>query len=330
MNSSSLFKKISGLKVFIIGDVMLDNYWFGYSDRQSPEAPVPIVSLQKKESRLGGAFNVALNCKAFTTHVTTLSVIGKDDEARRLLDIAESEGLNTKFILQSTERVTTSKSRVISSNKHLLRIDDEEASDLPLQLEQKFINHCLKAIQIEKPDAIILQDYNKGVLTPSVIKNVIMHAKEIGCIVAVDPKHDNFWMYQGVDIFKPNLKEIKEALSISDLSVHLKALKNIHQSIHQRNNNTVSFVTLSDKGVFVQKENCAHMLKAHKRNIVDVSGAGDTVIAVATLVYTATLDALQMAQIANTAGGLVCEEVGVVSISKKRLLSEIRKEVNQK
>ncbi len=324
MNSTTLFNKIAKLKVFVIGDVMIDNYWFGYSDRMSPEAPVPIVTLQKKETRLGGAINVSLNCQALGAETITLSVIGQDEEAKRLLQTAKENGLNTKYILKSKDRVTTSKSRVISSDKHLLRIDDEEAKNLPRKLEQQFINHCLKAIQIEKPDVVILQDYNKGVLTQSVIRNVMAHAKEIGAKIAVDPKHDNFFAYKGVDIFKPNLKEIKDGLGIESLKVNKTNLKDIHEQIKAKLKHNISFITLSEKGVFVQKDKNAHIIKAHKRDIVDVSGAGDTVIAAASLVYTATEDAILMAEIANLAGGLVCEGVGVVCIDKKRLKKEVK------
>jgi D-glycero-beta-D-manno-heptose-7-phosphate kinase len=254
MNTSTLFNKIAKLKVFVIGDVMIDNYWFGYSDRTSPEAPVPIVTLQKKETRLGGAINVSLNCKALGAETYTLSVIGKDEEAKRLMQVANDNDLITTYIVQHKERRTTSKSRVISSDKHIVRIDDEETNNLPRKIEQQFISHCLKAIQIEKPDVIILQDYNKGVLTPAVIRNVIAHAKEVGAKIAVDPKRDNFFAYKGVDIFKPNLKEIKDGLGIENLKVNKTNLKDIHEQIKGKLNHGISFITLSEKGVFVQKD----------------------------------------------------------------------------
>ncbi len=295
---------------------MLDNYWFGSSDRMSPEAPVPIISLKKKESRLGGALNVAANCIALGANTHILSVIGKDEDGKTLLNLCKKEKIKTNFILQDEKRITTTKARVISSEKHMLRIDHEQTTKLSRTIEHRFINSCLKAIQIEKPNVIILQDYNKGVLTPTVIRNVIRHAKEVGATVCVDPKLTNFFAYKGVDIFKPNLKEVKEGLNINKLSISKTSLKKIHQRLQDKLKHQISLITLSENGVFVQGPQDAQLYKAHKRNIVDVSGAGDTVIAVAALVYSATYNKELMAQIANLAGGLVCEQVGVVTIKK--------------
>lgn len=325
MKTTTLFNKISKLKVFVIGDVMLDNYWFGHSDRMSPEAPVPIVTLEKKDSRLGGALNVAANCKALGAETYMLSVIGKDEEGKQLLDLCKKGKINTKFILQDLGRITTTKARVISSNKHMLRIDNEQTKKLSRDTGYKFIDKCLKAIQIEKPDVIILQDYNKGVLTPAVIRNIIRHAKEIGSVITVDPKFENFFAYKGVDVFKPNLKEVKDAFGLKKLNANLKNLKKVHTDISDKLNHKISFITLSEKGVYVQEIDSGVIIPIHKRKIVDVSGAGDTVIAVASLVYTACLDKNKMAEIANLAGGLVCEHVGAVSINKKRLKSEATK-----
>ena len=319
MNTNTLFKNLAKQKVFVIGDVMLDNYWFGYSDRMSPEAPVPIVTLEKKESRLGGALNVVANCQALGAETYILSVIGKDEDGKTLLDICKRENIKTNFILSDPNRITTTKARVISDNKHMLRIDHELTKKLARETEHKFIDKCLKAIQIEKPDVIILQDYNKGVLTPTVIKNIIRHAKEVGCIITVDPKLKNFFAYKGVDIFKPNLKEVKEGLGLSKISTTKKGLQQIHKDLQEKLKHKISFITLSEKGVYVQEVNSGLLIPVHKRNIVDVSGAGDTVIAVASLVYSATKDKELMAEMANLAGGLVCEHVGVVSINAKEL-----------
>lgn len=325
MNTTTLFNKISKLKVFIIGDVMLDNYWFGHSDRISPEAPVPIVTLKNKESRLGGALNVAANCNALGADTYMLSVIGEDEDGKQLLDICKKEKINTKFVLQDASRITTTKARVISSDKHLLRIDNEQTKKLSRDVAYKFINKCLKAIQIEKPDVIILQDYNKGILTPAVIRNIISHGKEVGSVITVDPKFDNFFAYKGVDVFKPNLKEVKDAFGINRLTVSLKSLRRIHSDLQEELKHKISFITLSEKGVYTQEEDNCALIPIHKRNIVDVSGAGDTVIAVASLVYAVTQNKDRMAQIANLAGGLVCEHVGVVSINKKSLKQGVTK-----
>ncbi len=318
MNAENLFNKIAKQKIFIVGDVMLDNYWIGESNRMSPEAPVPIVSLQHKESRLGGALNVAANCIAMGAETYILSVIGNDEDGKQLLSISENQGINTNFILTDPNRITTTKARIISDNKHLLRIDNEHCNKLDQAIEHKFIEKCLKAIQIEKPNVLILQDYNKGVLTPFVIKNIIAHAHEIGCIIAVDPKFENFFEYKGVHIFKPNLKEVKEALDIHDLEINQLSLSEIHSQLQEKLEHQISFITLSEHGVFVQENDEAQLFPTFKRTIVDVSGAGDTVIATAALVYSICHEKNTMAQIANLAGGLVCEEVGVVAINKEK------------
>lgn len=324
MSTNSLFKSLANQKVFVIGDVMLDNYWFGHSDRMSPEAPVPIVTLKKKESRLGGALNVVANCMALGAETHILSVIGKDEDGKSLLDICKKNNIETKFLLQDVNRITTTKARVISDQKHMLRIDHEQTKKIARETEHKFINKCLKAIQIEKPDVIILQDYNKGVLTPTVIKNIIRHAKEVGCVITVDPKLKNFFAYKGVDIFKPNLKEVKEGLGLNKLSTTIPSLQKVDKALRDKLRHKVSFITLSEKGVYVQEtDKKSVLIPIHKRQIVDVSGAGDTVIAVASLVYSATKNEELMAQIANLAGGLVCEHVGVVSIDPKRLKKEV-------
>ncbi len=316
---------MSSQKVFVIGDVMLDNYWFGHSDRMSPEAPVPIVSLENKESRLGGALNVVANCQALGADTHILSVIGKDEDGKTLLKICKERHINTNYILQDVSRITTTKARVISDKKHMLRIDHEQTKKLARDTEHKFINRCMKAIQIEKPDVIIFQDYNKGVLTSAVIRNLIKHAKNAGCTITVDPKLKNFFAYKGADIFKPNLKEVKEGLGLKRVLASKTGLKAIHNNLQGKLKHKISFITLSEKGVFVQKDQEAELFKAHKRNIVDVSGAGDTVIAVASLVYSVTQDKNLMAQVANLAGGLVCEFLGAVSVDKKQLKKEVEK-----
>jgi len=318
---TGLFRKIAGLHVVVVGDVMLDNYWWGDVDRVSPEAPVPVVMLKKRESRMGGAANVAMNCKALGAKVTLASVVGKDHEGHLLKDMAEQEGIDTSLLMLSNDRITTTKTRIMSRSQHILRMDDETTEELTTKDEHPFIDKLLKYLQMQKPDVLIFEDYNKGVLKENVIERTIDHCREIGMVVAVDPKKKNFLAYKGVTIFKPNLKEVREGLNITLNPVNKANMDKAHKALHAELKHEITFVTLSEHGVYYSNSK-SELIPSHLRSIADVSGAGDTVIATASIIYTLTKDPAMMANISNIAGGLVCEDVGVVPINKKRLMEE--------
>jgi rfaE bifunctional protein kinase chain/domain len=321
-NFQQLFKQFSSLKVGVIGDVMLDTYMWGNVDRISPEAPVPIVTLKSKEERIGGAGNVALNLQSLGAQAFVLSVTGNDDEAEILHGLFGRNRINSNYCIRSTGRVTTNKTRVISRNQQMMRLDAEITADLSAEDQQGLIELFEEFVRREKPDVIILEDYNKGVLTEAVIQVVISVCREAGIITAVDPKRKNFFTYKGVDIFKPNLKEVKEALNFLFTDVNPVLLQDIHSELHHLLHHRISFITLSEKGVFYEEGTRQAIIPSHIRNVADVSGAGDTVIAVAALVYAATRNVHLMAEIANIAGGLVCEEVGTAAIDRVKLLHE--------
>ncbi len=319
-----LFHQFTGLKVAVIGDVMLDTYWWGNVDRISPEAPVPVVAVTKKEQRIGGAANVALNVHSLGASVSMISVLGKDEDGDQLTELLKKNGIETKYLVHSEHRITTNKIRIISRNQHMMRLDAEIADDLGKEDEDRLLYRFENYIAAEDPDVVILEDYNKGVLTAAVIKQVIALCKKQGILTAVDPKRKNFFAYEGVGIFKPNLKEIKEGLNMMPESINLSVLKDMHLLLQEKLQHQVSLITLSEKGVFYQQENNGAIIPTHIRSIADVSGAGDTVIAVASLVYAAAKDVKLMAEMANIAGGLVCEEVGTVAIDAGKLLSECK------
>lgn len=319
---NKLFKRLTELKAGVIGDVMLDTYWWGSVDRISPEAPVPVVALRKKEHRMGGAANVALNIKALGAKVSIFSVIGDDEDGRTLDNLFKEEHIGTSYLLKSNKRITTSKSRIISRNQQMLRLDSEITKDLDPPDEGRLIDAVTKYIEQENPDVLIFEDYNKGVLSPRVIREVIQLCRAKGIATTVDPKRKNFFAYEGVSIFKPNLKEVREAFNIIDENLDQETLESIHDQLRARLHHDVSFITLSERGVFYEDSLNAGVVPAHIRNIADVSGAGDTVIAVASLVYAATKDIKLMAEVANLAGGIVCEEVGTVAINKEKLMAE--------
>lgn len=318
----SLFQQFNQLKVVIVGDVMLDTYWWGHTDRISPEAPVPVVSLDKREQRVGGAANVALNTASLGAQTTVISVIGNDEDGTDLTELLKGHLINTNYIIRSTDRITTNKTRIMSRNQQMMRLDSEYTHDISEPMESALydaINLCFKN---DKPDVLIFEDYNKGVLTEGLITKLIALCKENGVVSSVDPKRKNFLSFKNVDIFKPNLKEVKEGLNLLIDHIDLTTLDKMHHALQNVLNHKISFITLSEKGVFYQMENEARIIPTHVRNIADVSGAGDTVIAVASLVYAATKNMHLAADMANIAGGLVCEEVGTAAINKQLFLDE--------
>lgn len=325
-----LFKSFSSVRIGVIGDMMLDTYWWGNVERISPEAPVPVVTVGRKEYRIGGAGNVALNLASLGAPVSVFSVIGDDDDGRILTGMLNEKKIGTGYMLNSGTRITTNKMRVISRNQQMMRLDSETVAPLLAEEEQKLIKQVEIFIREESPAAIIFEDYNKGVLTEKVIRTIIELCKSKSVITAVDPKRKHFFDYSGVDIFKPNLKEAREALNLLIEEVNVSTLADIHQKLLAELGHKISFITLSEKGVFFNDGKSSGVVASHIRNVADVSGAGDTVIAVATLVYALTRDTLMMADIANLAGGLVCETVGTVAIDKTRLLRECQRLLSEK
>lgn len=315
-----LFDDMQQLHVVVIGDVMLDNYRWGVIERMSPEAPVPIVTVKKRDNRLGGAANVALNCIALGTKVTLASIVGDDNDGSILEQLANDAGIDTTLLVKSHHRPTTTKTRVIVDDKHMMRLDEEVCDDLTTEEEHPFIDMVMRYLQIEKPQVVIFEDYNKGVLKENVIHKIVQHCNHLGIITAVDPKKKNFLAYKGVTIFKPNLKEVREGLDLEVVNVDKDELDAVHTVLQEALQHSITFVTLSEKGVYYNDGKSA-LIPTHKRDIKDVSGAGDTVIATASVTYTLTKDAQLMAEISNLAGGLVCEYVGVVPIDKDLLLS---------
>ena len=322
----NLFAGFSNLKVLILGDVMIDSYLTGKVDRISPEAPVPVVLASHKSNMLGGAANVALNIRSLGAVPILCSVIGDDTRGADFVRLLEREHIDTSAILKSGHRITTTKTRIIGNKVQLLRVDEEITNDL-ITADQHRLLMKLDAI-MEQGDirAVILQDYNKGILTPDVISHIITLGNSKNIPVVVDPKHKNFSAYRQVDLFKPNLKELREGLK---QEIELKDLEKIKLACaewQQQQDITSMMVTLSENGLFMREIMDGHAKEyhfpAHLRNIADVSGAGDTVISVASLCRALHADSWITAALANIAGGLVCEQLGVVPVNGKQLLEE--------
>ena len=320
-----LFADISKMKVAVIGDVMLDTYWWGSVERISPEAPVPVVAVSKKENRIGGAGNVALNVEELGASVALLTIIGDDDDGVQLKKLLQGKDIDTRFILESKKRITTNKIRIISRNQHMMRLDAEHTKDIDEADEEKLQNQIEKFITSEKPDVVILEDYNKGILTGNIITNTIAFCRKNNIPTTVDPKRKNFFCYRNASLFKPNLSEAVISLNLLPEEISVELLEEIHGQLKEKLDHSISLITLSEKGIFYQENNNKKIIPSHRRNIADVSGAGDTVIAVASLIYAATKNVDLSASIANIAGGIVCEEVGTVPINKEKLLQECKR-----
>ena len=312
-----------GTSVLVLGDVMVDAYLWGRVDRISPEAPVPVVHVYERSARLGGAANVALNLAALGARPVVVSTVGHDAEADRLERLLKEAGLSTEGIVRAAERSTTVKTRVISGHQHIVRVDEETLRPLSLEEEDALLKRFRERLSADRPAVVVIEDYNKGVLTPRAIAGALEACREAGVPVTVDPKKENFFAYTGVALFKPNLKELREGLKTDLAGGDQQAVRSAVADLEAKLGNTLSLITLSEHGIYVHGPGEEHFLPAHRRKIADVSGAGDTVIAVASLCLAHGLPPRTIAAWSNLAGGLVCEEVGVVPLDPDRFRAEL-------
>lgn len=315
-------KEFSSKNVLVIGDAMLDAYMWGKIERQSPEAPIPVVDILKREKRLGGAANVALNLKSLGTNPVLLTLTGDDMKSKEFTDLMDDAGLSTAGIIKDANRKTTQKTRIIAHDKHVLRVDEEDLFDF--ENTQLVIDRVESLHNTFKFDVVIFEDYNKGLLTADIIEQCIQFCKTQGIKTIVDPKKKNFFAYKHVDVFKPNLKEITEGLNTTCNPEDVNELVRVCTQLKDKLHVDSVFLTLSEHGVFILSDTDQVSHPSFDRTIVDVSGAGDTVVSVASLALACGLENKDLALIANLAGGLVCEHVGVVPINKDQLVSEIK------
>ncbi len=312
----------SGLRFLVVGDLMIDRYLWGRVQRISPEAPVPILELEKEENRLGGAANVALNLRSLEAQVALAGLTGADPAGTLLREQAEAWQVDTFGIVTDPDRPTTVKTRLIAQKHHLLRVDREStAPPLPTVAESLLLK--IQSLLRTSLHGVILEDYDKGALTESLIGEVIRLARAQGIPVLVDPKRQHFWAYEGATLFKPNLRELGDALQTSLTDAPLERIQEAILRLRERMPHTYTVVTLSERGILAygEKEGFIH-IPAHHREIVDVSGAGDTVVSVLAVGLALGLPLEKTVALANLAGGLVCEYVGVVPIPKDRWLEQ--------
>jgi len=320
---SELINGFSRLKVLIIGDLMIDSYTWGRVSRISPEAPVPIVNVIRRESRLGGAGNVVLNIASLGATAVICSVIGDDAPGRELQKIILDSNLSTEGLIVEPGRMTTVKERIIAGSQQVVRVDSETESSISSSSQKALLAHIKDSIS--DVDVIIFEDYDKGVLSSELIQSVISMAKENNIPTVVDPKRKNFFAYKGATLFKPNLHELRDGLGLMPTDFDADHLADTVRKFKVSQEFTGVFVTLSERGVYIDFENDQQLIPAHIRQISDVSGAGDTVISIAACVLALGGSTEQIASLANLGGGLVCESLGVVPID----LALLRKEADQ-
>lgn len=319
-----IFNNFKKIQAIVIGDVMMDTYLWGKVDRVSPEAPVPVVSVLKRENRLGGAANVSLNIKALGAIPYLFSVVGDDEKGRKFKKLMTKEELSCDGIFVDPNRISTVKTRIISKGQHIVRVDEESAEDLDSLMETSIVKAIEKLFDKKKIDVIIFVDYDKGMITPTLFNKVNEMAVSRGIPTAVDPKKRNFNHYKNVSLFKPNFKELVDGSGIPIEKGDFETIKKVADSIKQNQNFKTIFVTLSELGVFISNGVKEQYYPAIIRYIADVSGAGDTVISVASLAMASGLSPEMIALMSNLAGGLVCEKTGVVPIDKDQLINEMK------
>ena len=318
-----LKKSFDGKRIAVIGDMMLDGYFWGDVKRISPEAPVPVLEVEEEFFRFGGAANVALNILLLGGMPLPIGVIGYDNYGTIFSSLLKEKNISDDGIIVDDERPTTTKTRVIANSQHVVRIDKESKSYLTDKTEKKLSMHLANIAN--GLDGIILQDYNKGVLTPLLINNIISLANKRDILITVDPKFENFFEYKNVTVFKPNRKETEAVLGTrikSDEDVSLAGKELLHKL-----NAKYILLTLGEGGIAVfEKGDKEKRMPTKARKVADVSGAGDTVISTLTIGLAAGADIYEASVLANYAAGIVCGEVGIVPIEKEKLFEIVLKD----
>lgn len=316
----TIFEHFNGKRIVVLGDLMLDKYIWGSVSRISPEAPVPVLEVESESARLGGAANVANNIKSLGAEPILFGIVGDDDSGEKIAHILDDMSLTKEGIIKVSDRPTTVKTRVIAHSQHVVRMDREVRKDI----DKEIINHIMQILSSMKSeiDAIILEDYNKGMLAKELLYEVISFARKHDKVVSVDPKHINFFEYKLVTVFKPNKKEAENALRlpISSDEEALIASKELLKLLDCEN----ILLTRGEKGMtLLSKDESYTHFPTKARKVADVSGAGDTVISAFTVALVSGATVMEAAAIANHAGGIVCGEVGIAPVDKKKLFAEV-------
>lgn len=321
---NELKKSIDGKRIAVIGDMMLDGYFWGDVKRISPEAPVPVLEVEDEFFRFGGAANVALNILTLGGNPVPVGVIGNDNYGSIFSSLLKEKKINSEGIIIDNDRPTTTKTRVIANNQHVVRIDKESKAYINSQTESKIL--VFVESMLNKLDGIILQDYNKGILTPSLISNIISLANKKNILITVDPKFDNFFEYKNVTVFKPNRKESETVLGIRIKDD--KDISSAGRNLLKKLKSKYVLLTLGEGGIAVfENDDKERRMPTKARKVADVSGAGDTVISTLTIGLAAGANIYEACFLANYAAGIVCGEVGIVPIEKETLFQTVLKDI---
>ncbi|MCU0349985.1 MAG: D-glycero-beta-D-manno-heptose-7-phosphate kinase [Flavobacterium sp.] len=314
-------EKFPKAKVLVIGDVMLDRYWWGKVSRISPEAPVPIVNLEKTDSTAGGTANVAVNIAGLKAKPILLGIVGKDIEAKELCDSLNKQNVSPEYLISTSERPTTVKTRIVANHQHIVRVDQEKVQFISEKDEELIFNNLLQLI--DKIDVIVISDYAKGLLTDNLLRYIIKIANEKNKLILVDPKGKDYQKYKNATILTPNKKEAIEASNISENEDD--SINKIGQWILNEYNLNSLLITLGEDGMMLfQRNKIATKFEALARKIYDVTGAGDTVIATLAVALSVGFSLEQSCQIANVAAGLVVEKLGTTSINLDELVEHLQ------
>ncbi len=303
-------------KVLVVGDIMLDKYYFGDVERISPEAPVPVVCVKRIENRLGGAGNTALNLRNLGIDVDILGIVGDDEYGKELINMLKVNGFRTDSILTSNN-TTTTKIRVISRNQHLIRIDFEDVKNLKVELENKVLS-LLRGI-VKNYEIVIVSDYNKGLISENISQFVINNAK----FTIVDPKGKNWYKYRNANIITPNVRELSEGLNVV-LDNEDNVLENAGKMAISIFNFKSILITRSERGLsYIDKEKVFH-IPTYAQEVFDVSGAGDTVVAALAFGVLCNLDMEDILKFANLCASIVIKHIGTYAIKKEDILNSLK------
>lgn len=309
-----ILDNFKNIKIGVVGDLMLDDYIYGTVERISPEAPVPVVNVKEEKFVLGGAANVVNNLASLGAKTICFGVIGNDANGERLLGAFADKKIDVSGLIRDKERTTIVKRRIIGSNQQLLRIDWEDITPISTFLEYALLRNIES--KIDELDAVILSDYDKGVLTPMVAKEIVRMCRDRGKIVTVDPKPKNAMNYYGATSMTPNRKEAKECLGMERAANMEEVGKELKEKLKLDN----LLLTRSEEGMSLFIEDKVVNIPTFAKEVYDVTGAGDTVISVFTLAAASGVSWHEAAKIANTAAGVVVGKMGTSTVTKDEIL----------
>lgn len=318
-------KEFADKRILVIGDVMLDRFLWGNVSRISPEAPVPVVEIEREEPYPGGAANVARNLQPFARSVAVMGMTGSDREGEQLIEILNQRGLNTECIQNSENNLTTVKTRVVARHQQVVRIDHERHSTLSSKQEEQAVHQV--ADRLPELDAIIIQDYGKGFITQRLVDRISDIAGPSQAVITVDPNPNNPVIWRGVTAIKPNRHEAFNFAKAAELPIcnppsEDNTLKHIAKSLFDLWETKHLLITLGEQGMVLCEDDSSLIhIPSRAQEVFDVSGAGDTAIAIFTLALASGMEAVEAAELSNWASAVVIGKFGTATLEPAELLS---------